>query len=75
MENNYKINRIDYIKLDEKDDDDLPINSQSTWVTISSYFADNSGQQLVSHQVDSYDNFIENDIPGIIKEHNPILIN
>ena len=75
MENNYKINRIDNFNIDEKNDDDLPINSQNTWVTISSYFADNSGQQLVSHQIDSYDNFIENDIPGIIKEHNPILIN
>ena len=75
MEDSYKINRIDNFNIDEKDDDDLPINSQNTWITISSYFADNSGQQLVSHQIDSYDNFIENDIPGIIKEHNPILIN
>ena len=55
MEESYKINRIDNFNIDEKDDDDLPINSQNTWITIASFFADNSGQQLVSHQVDSYE--------------------
>ena len=55
-------------------DDNITLDSNTTWEIVRSYLQQHRGKQLVAHQLDSYDNFIEYDIPNIIKEHNPILI-
>jgi DNA-directed RNA polymerase II subunit RPB2 len=42
------------------------------WTIVDSYFRDNKNF-LVSHQLDSYNDFISNQIPNIIKSFNPII--
>jgi DNA-directed RNA polymerase beta subunit len=39
---------------------------------LSSYFAQSDGKQIVSHQIESFNQFIEIDIPEIIHVANPI---
>jgi len=34
----------------------------------------NDDKRLVAHQIDSYNHFIEHDLPQLIQEHNPIII-
>ena len=78
MNNSFTVNYTDKYHLEENektDDENVPVNSSTTWDIINSYFNQNFGQQLISHQIDSYDNFIEKDIPLIISEHNPIIVN
>lgn len=45
---------------------------EDTWKTIDKFF--NVSQQLVRHQIFSYNDFIERFIPRIIKQHNPIVV-
>jgi DNA-directed RNA polymerase II subunit RPB2 len=61
-------------KYESDVDDNITLDSNTTWEIVRSYLQQHRGKQLVAHQLDSYDNFIEYDIPNIIKEHNPILI-
>ena len=39
---------------------------------LSCYFAQSDGKQIVSHQIESFNQFIEVDIPEIIHMANPI---
>ena len=50
------------------------MNNENTWKIISSLFQDNP-QHLVSHHIDSYNDFYKNGIHQIFKEKNPIVIN
>jgi DNA-directed RNA polymerase II subunit RPB2 len=52
-------------------DDSSEINNNDTWALIRSYFSENN---LVSHQVNSFNNFIDEDIKKIIEENNKIII-
>ena len=44
------------------------------WEFIKSYLLQNNEKYLIRHQLESYNNFIENDIENIIKEYNPIVV-
>ena len=46
---------------------------EKTWKVINSYFSDNE-HALVSHHIESYNNFIKFGIKRIFKENNPIKI-
>ena len=52
-------------------DDISEINNNDTWSLISSYFSENN---LVSHQINSFNNFIDKDIKKIVEENNKIII-
>ena len=43
-----------------------------TWNVIDSHFKENN--VLIKHQIDSFNNFINIEIPLLVKEHNPITI-
>jgi len=78
VNNSFAINNNKKYHLQDNqkyDDPDISVNNSTTWDIINSYFSQNFGQQLISHQIDSYDNFIEKNIPEIIAEHNPITVN
>ena len=49
------------------------MNEQITWAIIDKYFDDNPSG-LVSHQLDSYNQFFNTGIKQIFKEKNPIRI-
>jgi DNA-directed RNA polymerase beta subunit len=59
------------ITIDEKE-----VNLEKDYVPIlKSYFNQcKSGHQMVRHQVDSFDYFIETLIPNVIKQFNPICV-
>ena len=46
---------------------------EKTWQVINSYFRDNN-QALVSHHIESYNDFFKFGIKQIFKENNPIKI-
>ncbi len=41
---------------------------------LQSYFGQNNGRQIISNQIESYNQFIEKDIPEIIHMVNPIIV-
>lgn len=48
-------------------------NWQINYKTVlDAYFK--CGSRLIKHQIDSYNYFIEHELPGLIKEHNPIVM-
>ena len=61
----------DFSKLDL--DDDF-IDSQLPWDIIKTYFDGKHLQQLVRHQLESYNNFITSEIPRTIEMFNPVSI-
>ena len=46
----------------------------STWDVVDCYFSNNKGQQLVKHQIETYNDFVLRKIDQIIEGFNPILI-
>ena len=50
------------------------LGSDYPWTLINSYFAKEHLQQLVRHQVESYNDFIERQIPNTISMFNPVTI-
>ena len=52
------------------------INSyiEEPWTIIESYFKDHHLEQLVRHQLESYNNFVEHQIQKTINMFNPVLI-
>ena len=51
------------------------INLDKTWSKlVDLYFNSNNGYQLIKHQIESFNDFIENKIPQIIKQYNPVTI-
>ena len=47
---------------------------EKTWAIIESYFDKRHLKQLVKHQVESYDDFIENQMERTIEMFNPVII-
>ena len=41
---------------------------------LSTYFGQNNGRQIISNQIESFNQFIEKDIPEIIRMVNPITV-
>lgn len=41
---------------------------------LSTYFGQNNGRQIISNQIESFNQFIEKDIPEIIRMVNPIIV-
>lgn len=50
------------------------INDEQSWSVIGSYFLNNHLQQLVKHQLESYNNFVENQMKKTIEMFNPVII-
>ena len=49
--------------------------NKATWELIDAYFKNQGLGQVIQHQIDSYNDFISNDIQDIINQNNPIVIN
>ena len=77
---NIKINMSKIIQPDSQNKtqttDEKEVNLEKDYVPIlKSYFNQcKSGHQMVRHQVDSFDYFIETLIPNVIKQFNPICV-
>ena len=50
------------------------LGSDFPWTLIDSYFSKEHLQQLVRHQLESYNDFIERQIPNTINMFNPVII-
>ena len=61
------MNEIDKVKEDKEDKEDV-------WSVIESYFSKEHLQQLVRHQLESYNDFITRQIPDTIEMFNPTII-
>ena len=48
--------------------------TNDTWDVIDLYFQQNNNKQLVKHQLDSYQQFIESQLKEIIQQFNPVTI-
>ena len=48
--------------------------SEIPWMIIGSYFKNNHLQQLIKHQIESYNNFIELEINKTVEMFNPLVI-
>lgn len=48
---------------------------KDTWDVISLYVKRNHGSHLVAHQLNSYNTFVQQELPSIITQYNPILLN
>ena len=64
--------RLDSTNKDNSNDDELTKNFE--WDIIKSYFEKEHLKQLVRHQLESYNDFIERQIPATINMFNPVLI-
>ena len=51
------------------------LGSDFPWTLINAYFSKEHLQQLVRHQIESYNDFIERQIPNTISMFNPVIIN
>lgn len=50
------------------------MNSEQNWNVIEKYLNQLNGKQLIRHHIESFNMFIEDDIPDIIQFHNPIKV-
>ena len=50
------------------------ITSEDTWNIIESYFKNNELHQLVKHQIESYNDFVQNQMKKTIEMFNPLII-
>ena len=50
------------------------MNDSETWSVIESYFENKHLHQLVKHQIESYNDFIQNQIKKTIEMFNPLVI-
>ena len=50
------------------------ITTEDTWKVIESYFEDNHLHQLVKHQIESYNDFIQTQMKKTIEMFNPLII-
>ena len=63
------------IKMTErKTQNDIDNYSEEPWILIESYFQGKHLQQLVRHQIESYNNFVQTQIPKTIAMFNPVHI-
>jgi DNA-directed RNA polymerase II subunit RPB2 len=68
------INKMDVIEKRKDEDDNLQEYSEEPWVMIESYFKGKHLQQLVQHQVESYNDFVNYQIHKTIGMFNPVHI-
>ena len=52
----------------------MSISNDDIWLIIKKMMSQYTGKQLIRHHIDSYNDFIENKIPEIIYQNNPISI-
>ena len=52
----------------------MEINNEDTWSVIESYFKNKHLHQLVKHQIESYNDFIQNQMKKTIDMFNPLVI-
>ncbi len=61
--------------LENLDDLNKSLGADFPWTLINSYFDKENLQRLVRHQLESYNDFIERQIPNTINMFNPVIIN
>ena len=59
---------------DNKDDNNIDYNADTPWHIITSYFKNQHLQRLVRHQRESYNDFINHQIPKTISMFNPVKV-
>ena len=74
----------DILKYGEKFDDELltklvdlnvkPITRENIRKIMDMYFEHSSINQLLAHQIESFDEFIDNKLPDVIQKANPIIV-
>ena len=68
--------RKDDLKEDDlKKDEEYELSSDDTWTVIGSYFREGHLSRLVRHQIESYNDLINTQLPATIAMFNPVLIN
>ena len=65
--------QIDNIKTKIKQNLDFEYNVD-TWKVIDSYFAQDNHKQIVKHQLESFQHFIDPQLKQIIQQFNPVII-
>ena len=50
------------------------LNYKNIWNIINNFIKRGDGKELVKHQIESYDLFLEKYIPEIVKENNPLIV-
>ena len=50
------------------------LSQEDTWCVIEKMMQQYQGKQLIRHHIDSFNDFMENKIPCVIKQSNPISI-
>ena len=58
--------------MEQEDNIDL---NRDAWTLIDSYFKQNGLKVVIKHQLESYEEFITNDILDIVKANNPVVVN
>ena len=71
MNKDFQENKNKNINQKEKENED----SEIPWTIIQAYFQNQHLQQLVRHQIESYNDFITRQIPSTIEMFNPVIIN
>ena len=61
-------------KMEDSENMNKILGSDFPWTLINSYFSKEHLQQLVRHQLESYNDFIERQIPNTINMFNPVII-
>ena len=60
---------IDFTKLFE-----TPMEKDALWNVVDAFFGQHNGRQLIAHQYDSYQQFMEKYLDDVIKQFNPIKV-
>lgn len=53
---------------------ETPMEKESLWNVIDAFFGQHNGRQLIAHQYDSYQQFMEKYLDDVIKQFNPIKV-
>ena len=61
-------------KMEDLENINNKLGSDFPWTLINAYFSKEHLQQLVRHQLESYNDFIERQIPNTINMFNPVII-
>ena len=66
----YNLNKI----IEKEFSTNLKDYHETPWAIINSYFKNNHLERLVSHQIESYNNFVTYELPKTIDMFNPVVI-
>ena len=53
---------------------ETPMEKDALWNVVDAFFGQHNGRQLIAHQYDSYQQFIEKYLDDVIKQFNPIKV-